>query len=152
MNYKHFIITKDTYNRLDLFGFNDSLSITRADGFTTFNGDENTTLKIFKYENNKWVEYGESGIYSLIGEDSMVINSCIDLLKYEEDFNKDEGFFYKPLPLETQGTLAPIIHKVETKGTMMEIIQILPLIIVVLVSFLGLRKALKMLSTLLNRS
>lgn len=53
-------------------------------------------------------------------------------------------------------TLAPVIQREKTKGTLQvvltEIIQILPLIIVVLVSFLGLRKALKMLSRLLNRS
>ena len=49
-------------------------------------------------------------------------------------------------------TLAPVVNKVEMSPVLKEIIQILPLIIVVLVSFLGLRKALKMLSTFLNRS
>lgn len=60
-------------------------------------------------------------------------------------------------PVTKNGTtLAPVIQREKTKGTLQavlkEIIAILPLILVVVVSLIGLRKALKMLSQLLHRS
>lgn len=58
--------------------------------------------------------------------------------------------------VEKTTALAPVIqtekNKAVLQGVLKEIIQILPLIIVVVVSLVGLRKALKMLSQLLNRS
>ena len=63
---------------------------------------------------------------------------------------------FQPPTLRKATTLAPVIQREETQGTLQgvltEIIQILPLIILVLVSFLGLRKALKMLFAVLCRS
>lgn len=57
--------------------------------------------------------------------------------------------------LKTATTLAPVIQREKMKGTLQvvltEIIQILPLIIVVVVSLVGLRKALKMLSMQFHR-
>jgi len=60
----------------------------------------------------------------------------------------DDTLFFLPAPLTH---LAQVVEKVEMEETLKEIIQILPLILVVVVSFLGLRKALQMLSTLLHR-
>ena len=60
-----------------------------------------------------------------------------------------EIFFQKtPVPVLVE-VMSP---EVVEKKTVQEILGVLPLIIVVVVSFLGLRKALKMLSTFLNRS
>lgn len=61
-------------------------------------------------------------------------------------------FFQQP-PQEVapQMVLAPIVEEMEMEVTLKEIIQILPLIIVIVVSFLGLRKALQMLLSLLHR-
>ena len=153
LNYKHYIIIaeKEEDMPLYLFCFNNSLSITHDESFDTYCFDDSITGKMFKYQNNTWEEYGEQGTYSL-SAGSMVVNSCIDLLGYSNDFNNPEGFFYKPLPLETQGTLAPVVHKVEMQGVLKEILLIIPLIIVVVVSFLGLRKALKTLFQVLRRS
>lgn len=50
------------------------------------------------------------------------------------------------------GTLGRIVARTNTQMALQQIIQILPLILVVVVSFLGLRKALRMLSTLLRAS
>lgn len=47
--------------------------------------------------------------------------------------------------------LYPLMAKVEMAGVLQEIVWIIPLILVVVVSFLGLRKALKLLSRLLHR-
>lgn len=60
-----------------------------------------------------------------------------------------EIFFQKtPVPVLVE-VMSP---EVVEKKTVQEILGVLPLIIAVVVSFLGLRKALKMLSTFLNRS
>lgn len=68
----------------------------------------------------------------------------------------DGTVFFQPPTLRKATTLAPVIQREKTKGTLQvvltEIMQILPLIILVLVSFLGLRKALKMLFAVLRRS
>ena len=73
--------------------------------------------------------------------------------------NGEKTFFYhpvgeKPVPEEPApvGVLAPLLDKEKMKETTLQIRVILPLIIVILVSFLGLRKALKLLQTILNRS
>lgn len=151
LNYKHFIIVKDTNNILHLFGFNNSLSITYNSDFMVLNGDDNTTLKLFKYTNDNWVEYGEQHSYSLpLG--SEIINSCIDLLQYSEQFTSGEDFFYQPPQIVTLGTLSPMVRKLEMKGVLMEIIVILPIIIMILVGLVGLKKVLKTLFQALRHS
>lgn len=62
--------------------------------------------------------------------------------------SRDTIFFQAP----PQGMLAPIVEGTKMETTLQEVIHLLPLIIVVVVSFLGLRKALRMLSTLLRRA
>jgi len=71
--------------------------------------------------------------------------------------SRDTGEVVFQLPtLREATTLVPVIQREKTVGTLQvtlkEIILILPLIIVVVVSFLGLRKALKILFRLLNRA
>ena len=85
------------------------------------------------------------------------IVSNYDILDYSSSSAINSGAILFTEPETKNGTtLAPVIQREKTKGTLqivlMEIVQILPLIIVVVVSFLGLRKALKMLSQLLRRS
>lgn len=76
---------------------------------------------------------------------------------YREGYTSesDEPVFQLP-ELEKATILAPVIQREKTKGTLQvvlkEIIKILPLIIVVVVSLVGLRKALKMLFQLLRQS
>lgn len=73
-----------------------------------------------------------------------IINSSFNIC-----YNDGTLFFQlAPFPL---GVLAPIVEKVETKATVTEMIQVIPLIIVVLVCLVGLRKGLKILSTVLYR-
>lgn len=74
------------------------------------------------------------------------------LFKNIKAYDNDTLFFLPTPPPPTPLThLAPVVEKVEMEETLKEIIQILPLILVVVVFFLGLRKALQMLSTLLHR-
>lgn len=70
-------------------------------------------------------------------------------------YNGGQLVFQQPT-LRKATTLAPVIQREKTKGTLQvvlkEIIQILPLILVVVVSLVGLRKVLKMLLEVLRRS
>lgn len=50
------------------------------------------------------------------------------------------------------GILAPIVEEVETEKVLEEILGVLPIVLVIIVGLIGLRKALRMLSTLLRRS
>ena len=74
-------------------------------------------------------------------------------------YSTGELFFQSPVPKQTS-TLRPILEQTNQEGTnlleampkvMQEITTIIPLTLVVVVSCLGLRKALRMLSTLLHR-
>lgn len=65
--------------------------------------------------------------------------------------NADGTIFFQKTPLG-MGVLAPMVARMETSQVMKEIVGILPLIIVVVVSLVGLRKALKMLSRLLHKA
>ena len=68
------------------------------------------------------------------------------------DNNGNLVFQVPPQVEEVQGILAPVVEKVEMSQTLSEIVKLLPLIIVVVVSFLGLRKALQMLFKVLRTS
>lgn len=64
-------------------------------------------------------------------------------------FNTDGTVFFHTTP---QGIVARQVEEVEMSQVQAEILGILPLILALVVSFLGLRKALKMLATFLRRS
>lgn len=91
---------------------------------------------------------------------SAVIASTFDI--YDSEYGSDGvltsngSLVFQQPTLRRATTLAPVIQREKTKGILQEvlkeIIQILPLIIVVLVSLVGLRKALKMLFQVLRHS
>lgn len=68
------------------------------------------------------------------------------------DSNKVDLVFQAPPVVEAQGVVAPQLEGVQMIQVMKEIMGVLPLIIVVVVSLVGLRKALQMLSTLLHKA
>lgn len=93
--------------------------------------------------------YGNTGVMHLHSDDIDGVRH-IELYFPDKIYtgeNHDEVFFWGT----PQGRLAPIMSQVEMKTVLLEIIKVLPMILVVVVSFLGLRKALRMLSTLLRR-
>ena len=152
-NYKHYIIVSDN-GSLKLFGFNESLKITRDESFVNFNFDDKTTGKLFDFidSENEWEEMGEQQYYSLSIDTTLVINSCSDLLQYKDRFNGPGDFFYNPPIVEATGILAPIYQKTPLEETLQEVVMILPVILMTIVGLIGLRKALKFLSKVLHRS
>ena len=94
-----------------------------------------------RHYNSNW------GVCASPGSSTDVIN----IIYSSVDIHNESGeiFFQKtPVPVLVE-VMSP---EVVEKKTIQEILGVLPLILVVVVSFLGLRKVLKMLSTFLNRS
>lgn len=100
-----------------------------------------------------WFDMGSTSIRqtkSFTNANMLFDNLKIYYTNYSNDTIKavtNPSFFQTPT-----GVLAPELQAVEMMGVLQEIVELLPLILVVVVSFLGLRKALKMLSTLLHQS
>ena len=90
--------------------------------------------------------YSDSSIINNFSKNNLFYNSNkykIDDLEYT-----DTDPFWRPLA----ETLATAVETAEPGVVLTEILKIIPLILVILVSFLGFRKALRMLLTLLARS
>lgn len=98
---------------------------------------------------NYYSELNFNSDYSWYFSDN-VINSSMDF--YTD--NTYTTLFFQGTPLVQEKVLAPIVEeKKETMGTVLqEIVSILPMILVVVVSLVGLRKALSMLFSLLRQS
>lgn len=75
---------------------------------------------------------------------------CRILFSSNDIYYRSGGIFFQKTPVPV--LVEVMSPEVVEKKTVQEILGVLPLIIVVVVSFLGLRKALKMLLTFLNRS
>lgn len=67
----------------------------------------------------------------------------------ENVYNEDGTVFFRRTPL---GIVGEALETTPMEGVLMEIVKILPLILVLVVSLLGLRKCLKTLSTLLRQA
>lgn len=91
----------------------------------------------------------EPGTVGKIGGSITGSSTFISSVDIYTDVNKSDVFFQKPLVPVLVGIMDR--EKAE-KMTVQEILGVLPLTIVVVVSFLGLRKALRMLVTFLRRS
>ena len=108
-----------------------------------------------KLDSGNIIYYEFSSDFSFLGRNEVKIGH------YTEDKGNDEYLFrninaydgdilfFLGAPLST---LALIVERTETQGILAQIVAILPLILVVVVSFLGLRKAWSLLSTLLHQA
>ena len=135
------------YNGRDYSGWTANKDVIAVSGFAT----------LLTYENGSWVNKGHCSFDIYNGK--YICNLSDGTLYAPFYSNKDktniqiEGLKNPFVPTPQPTTLAEIMEVEKTeKKTIQEILGVLPLIIVVVVSFLGLRKALKMLLTFLNRS
>ena len=100
---------------------------------------------------------GFSPEYYMNGSERIINNFSVDNILYSNkaviiDGSDVEVPYFPQLTTPLAETLATAAETAEPGIVLAEIVKILPLILVVVVSFLGLRKALKMLLTLLARS
>ena len=78
------------------------------------------------------------------------LGTDVSILKGNENVYNDDGtIFFRPAPV---GKLGEIVEKTPIQETLLQIVKILPLILVVVVSFLGLRKCWRLLSMLLHQA
>ena len=113
--------------------------------FKDFNGNNGTFLCYRLDSDGKWKFIEETKRINTDGDFSSIAISSKDIYKDEE---KSEIFFQ----VTSLTHLGEIVKEAEPQETIMEIVKILPLILVVVVSYLGLRKALRLLSMLLHQA
>ena len=155
-DFEHSFIVKDDDGTLFLFLFSGSLTVSGYSGAgTRFQFSSKDSYSYYSLTDGSWFKYGNSGEYGLI--DCTVLVSCNDLLKDLERINNIKGeeaesFFFNPkVPVGT-GILAPVVEPTGMETTLQEIIQLLPMIMLILVGLIGLRKALAFLLTFLRQS
>ena len=96
-----------------------------------------------------WDDWAGSSGASGVSDINAVVYSNFDI----KDSSGNVVFLSSPQQgEEAQVILAPVVAQVEMSQTLSETVKLLPLIIVVVVSFLGLRKALRMLFRVLRTS
>lgn len=124
--------------------------------------DSSSPKLFYKYNGSSWEKttvpnsyYGSNYIVFQYRQNyGLSFASTICASNYDIVFtnNKNAVFFqHAPLPI-VKGEVAQVMDKVEMQVTLQEIIQIIPLILVVVVSLVGLRKGLSLLLTILHRS
>lgn len=130
--------------------------------YQDYDGNENFWLdgdkKFYIYNGSSWLEdsipnsyYGSNYVVFQYRQNyGLTFASTIYASNHDIVFTADPGkvFFHKA-PV---GVLAQKLEGVEMSQVMKEILGVLPLIIVVVVSLVGLRKAFQMLSTLLRKA
>ncbi len=149
---KYFVIDIDNNNYIDCF-YSDNEITMSEDGYLYSEGLQrvNCSLNDFISNSNNWRGANVNGYYSCCnfiylndtkGQPAKILTASSSIL------NSDGTIFFRVAPQ----VLAQQVEKVATGQVLQEIIQLLPTILVVVVSFLGLRKALRMLLKLLRQS
>lgn len=105
--------------------------------------ENNLESSWYYYNGTSWI-FQNGGTGAVFNGDLTMLVSTIDIYNY----GTDELFFRLP-PLSS---LAKVVEETETERTLQQIVAIIPMILVVVVCFLGLRKALRMLSGLLHQA
>lgn len=110
---------------------------------------------VYKYDGNDFIAIPEDEMsywgsnsffqFSYNGRNIEVAYSTLDIL------NEDGSVFFRQPEVEKM-VLAPVLEVVEMDKVLIQIIQILPMILVVVVSLVGLRKGWQVLSKLLHRA
>ena len=110
--------------------------------------------KSIVFSTGRTIEDAVSATFNYIeNENAFVSGGGLDtniLLYSNADILNGSGEVVFQRPLVT--ALAPIVKEVETEKTLEEVVLILPIILLTLVGLIGLRKALRMLSTVLRQS
>lgn len=150
INFKHYVVLKgDNYYLMALDDvYSESANVCKADnssykyceGVTTSNDNYLIKFPYYSLNGNEW---------NLVTSVSNWTASGLSVIYSTENIYYNDEIFFQKAP---QGVLTQIVEQVEMREVMTEIVKIIPLIIVVVVSFLGLRKALQMLSKVLHQS
>ena len=147
-----FFIGKNSNYYFDSYGVNGELQwYLKGDVVTWCRYDRNQNCTMWDYKNDGSIyTFSSCSFYN-------VLYSTVDIYAYEtKNYIKQESnctydFFQIP-PSIAEEVVIPVVEPVIMEKTLQEIILLLPLIIVVVVSFLGLRKGLRLLLTILHKA
>lgn len=129
------------------------------DNFKLYTDSDNKLYcKGYDTSSSSWVEFDQLYIWPYYPDTSsfgnrtfdqsfsstqfILLYSSLDVYEYFESNNVVFPIASQPT-VETQGTLAKIVEEQETEKVMEEIVGILPIVIVVLVSLIAIRKAIQ---------
>ena len=130
------------YQGTDFYKFEyDYSNITKDNAVyaVNINGELLPTSRIIDLKGNSWTSSKE---WDRLGQGLSI------LAGNEYVYHADGTVFFRPAPV---GKLGEILEPIPMKETVFPMIRLLPMILMMVVSYLGLRKALRLLSTLLRR-
>lgn len=107
---------------------------------------------IVRYYNGNLYCSSDSYIPITSSTDSSVVESCKDYFassNYDVYYSNDNSLFFQ---LALSPTIAPIVGTVKTTEVMTELIGVVPLVVGLVVSYLGLRKGLRTLRSHLQKA
>lgn len=112
--------------------------------------DDYANYAEFKYdkETKTWVESNAYGGAQYLSYDSSIFTFVYSPMDINNGFDMEKSSFFCRTPPTHLGL---VVEEAKPETILSEILWIIPLILVVVVSFLGLRKALKLLLRLLHR-
>lgn len=126
---------------------------TSSSGSTYYNIHEpdlnSFTLYRFSLSNDSWV-LADTKTISGAGRSNEFYHPNNFWYSNFDIVNSNGDLLFQAPPQQGEGILAPVMNQVEMSQTLLEIVNLLPLIIAVVVSFLGLRKGLRMLFRVLR--
>ena len=169
-NYNHLIIAK-YYTKIYLFPFNDNIEFF-CSSYPTLKVVRDVGIKtdVFELKDGSWYSYdrlNQSYFNIPLVRDVSYIYISDGLMPYKEDIlsssllNEGEKIVISPVLVSedevTIYTLRPILEDIEEEvdiyqSAYTEVFSILPLLLVVFISFIGIRKGLSFLFSFLKRS
>lgn len=115
------------------------------------------SIELFRYDDGTWTNvphtnrWGKLSRFSLDEMGLTIVYAKKDVTYYEYSGKENGTIFFVQTPTPLQMTeLAKIVEKSKPQMTLWQVISLLPLVIFLVVSFLGLRKCLQALRTILH--
>jgi len=155
-DYNHYVIVFDTLSGFYyLVPFNETFEIQRNGNFNTVlcDGSNFSANKYFTclVGDSSWSITGNLSNPISFQTYMPIIYSCSCIRPYSIELNEgmvgEDGFF-----LSRPEVLVPIMEKTPLEMVLQEIAEILPVVLVIIVGLIGLRKALAFLQKVLHRS
>lgn len=155
--YKHFVIVKRDTGVFYLFCFNRKFEISSFVRYGTsyknyICDDGGVNIYFFEPGDTSWTFLNSNGSFSIAK--SQVVYSCDDLYEYKEKLILGNDMVLEILEETNTFVLTPIFESQQNvyMNVFDEVFSILPLLIVVLISFISIRKGISYLFSLLRDS
>jgi len=164
--YNHYIIVVDESSSSNTYRyilFNSGIVSFKINFYTfDFYSTGGEKINVVEFNNGYFYRTLECDKYTLNGSSWSVVYSSKDFLQYSDQlvtksFSIESPITEEPVPIVGFYSLRPIVEEIDkqdniVESTFFEMFDILPALMVVLVSFIGIRKGISWLFSLLRRS